>query len=317
MIRNMLTGILSVINMFAVQDTSPATQKKQAVAELKAILEHRPQFIKAHAAEYLIWTGHPEPALKEFLKEERLHGTEPKYRIVIWRVLVQAEKDQARKNKWLNKIYDAYKNMDGPDRTHATETLAKLRQPVMGLFRGETEKTLASTDRNLQTYAIWASSYGSDKRMNENREKLVHMALTDTNVIIRKISSFVLRKELGLSLQQWDKIAAKAIATDKADEMYIPYLTTALVTAPLKADAAKLEQIEGLLTNGVATYSVGQRTELAQALAEKGTKKHLQLLISLMDDKDSSGIYDPASDEGADMRAAAAFAILKIYSRQK
>ena len=317
MIRSILTGLLTVINMLTVQDISPAVQKKQALAELKVILEHRQKFIKAHAAEYLIWTGHGDAALKEYLKEERLHGAEPKYRIVIWRVLVQAEKDQARKNKWLNKIYDAYKTMDGPDRTHATETLAKLKQPVAGLFREATEQTLLSDDRNLQTYAIWASSYGSVKRMNDNREKLVHMAITDTSTTIRKISSFVLRKEQGLNLQQWDQITTKALGTDKADEMYVTYLTTALVTAPPKADAVKLAQIDALLINSIAVYNVSQRTELAQALAEKGTKKHLQLLNNLLDDKDSTGIYDPASDEGADMRAAAAFAILKIYSRQK
>ncbi|MES2375470.1 MAG: hypothetical protein V4553_02775 [Bacteroidota bacterium] len=299
------------------QNTSPDAQNTKAVTELKNTLIHRQKFIKAHAAEYLIWTGHPEVALKEFLNEEKLHGTEPKYRVVIWRILAQAEQNPARKKMWLNKMYDAYKDMAGPDRTHATEALAKLQQPVANLFPQVTSKTLTSDDRNLQTYAVWASSYGSEKRMNANREKLLHMVLTDTNAIIRRISAYVLRKEQGLNRQQWDKITATALETHKTDELYVALLTTALVTAPTKADSKTLAQVDALLTKDIHSFTVAERTELAQALAEKGKKEHLPLLVNLLKDEDSAGIYDPASDEGADMRAAAAYAILKINSRQK
>jgi hypothetical protein len=313
----LLTGVLSLINLFQMQSNLTDAQSTKAVTELKNILTHRQKFIKAHAAEYLIWTGHPEVALKEYLKEEKLHGTEPKYRVVIWRVLVQAEHDQARKKMWLTKMYNAYIDMDGPDRTHATEALAKLQQPVAKLFPQVTSKTLAADDRNLQTYAVWASSYGSEARMNANREKLVQMALTDTSAVIRRISAYVLRKEGGLNTAQWDKITAAAFATPKTDELYVALLTTALVTAPAKADNKKLALINELLTKDVHRFNVGQRTELAQALAEKAAKKHLPLLANLMDDKDSAGVYDPASDEGADMRAAAAYAILEINQRGK
>jgi HEAT repeat protein len=315
MMLHLLIGMLSAINILSMQNPTPTTPQKQALAELKSILTHRQKFIKAHAAEYLIWTGHPDIALKEFLKEEKLHGTEPKYRVVIWRILVQAEHDPARKKMWLNKMYDAYKDLNGPDRTHATEALAKLQQPVADLFPEVTSKTLVSDDRNLQTYAVWASSYGSEIRLKVNREELLHRVLTDTNAIIRRISAYVLRKEQGLSTQQWDKITAAALAAHKTDELYIALLTTALVTAPAKSDSKKLAQVDELLTKDVHSFTVGERTEIAQALAEKGTKTHLPLLINLMEDKDSAGIYDPASDEGADMRAAAAYAILKINSR--
>jgi hypothetical protein len=124
-------------------------------------------------------------------------------------------------------------------------------------------------------------------------------------------------KSSGLNTAQWNKITAAALATDKTDELYVALLTTALVTAPAKADGEKLAQVDDLLTKDVHGFNVGQRTELAQALAENGTKKHLVLLAGLLGDKDSAGIYDPASDEGADMRAAAAYAILKISGRGK
>jgi HEAT repeat protein len=315
MILQAIIGIISIINMIAPVDVSSETTNKRAIAELKSVLFHRQKFIKAHAAEYLIWTGHADIALNEYLNEEDLYGSEPKYRVVIWRVLNQAENDTNRKAQWLSKICAAYTDMAGPDRTHATETLAKLKQPVVELFPEATAQTLASIDRNLQTYALWASSYGSSVRMNENREKFVQMALADNNTTVRKISAFILRKEQGLSLSQWDSIASAALTTVKSDEMYVAYLTTAIVTAPEGVDAAKISQVKAMLIDGISTYNVNQRMELALALAEKGNREHLPLLNSLLDDKDSAGMYDPASDEAADMRAAVAYAILKINSK--
>ncbi len=312
-----LTGIINLINIFQMETVSLSILEKKALAELNSTLAQRQKWIKVHAAEYLIWAGYPGAALKEFLKEEKIHSNEPQYRIGIWRVLVQAEKEPARKNMWLHKIYDAYKDMDGPDRTHATETLAKLKQPVTNLFPQVTEKTLASGDRNLQTYALWASSFGSDSLIEVNRKKFIDMALTDTNLIIRKISAFVLRQSKGLNLHQWERLTLSALSSDKTDDTYLTFLATSLVTAPPGVDTKKLLQINDLLIKDVKKYTAGQRTELSQALAEKGKKKHLKILQGFINDENSAGIYDPSSDEGADLRAAAAYAILKIKSDKK
>lgn len=316
MILYILLGLINFINISPMETVTPNIQEKKALAELNSILEHSQKFVKVHAAEYLIWTGHAEVALKEFLKEEKIYSKEPKYRIVIWRVLVQAEKDPALKKMWLNKIYDAFKDMDGPDRTHATEALAKLKQPVTNLFPLATSKTLASSDRNLQCYALWASSFGSDNLKDKNRQKFIDMALTDSNLIIRKISAFVLRQLKGLDLHQWERITSVALSSDKADDTYVTFLATALVTAPAGADSKKLSQINDFLIKDVKNYTASQRTELSQALAEKGEKKHLKILQGFLNDENHVGIYDPSSDEGADLRAAAAYAILKISSRK-
>ena len=296
------------------ESVSLSIQEKKALTELNLILGHRQKWIKVHAAEYLIWAGYPDAARKEFLKEEKIHSNEPQYRIGIWRVLVQAEKEPARKKMWLNKIYDAYKDMSGPDRTHATETLAKLKQPVTNLFPQVTAKTLASGDRNLQVYALWASSFGSDYLMDKNRQKFIDMALTDTNLIVRKISAFVLRQSKGLNQHQWERLTSSALSLEKTDHTYLTFLATSLVTAPVGADSKKLLKINDLLIKDVKSYTAGQRTELSQALAEKGDKRHLKILQGFINDENSEGIYNPSSDEGADLRAAAAYAILKIKS---
>jgi SSS family solute:Na+ symporter len=293
----------------------PSPEEQKALAELNKVLKNSEKFVKVHAAEFLIWTGHKEAALKEFLKEDQLRSGEPKYRITIWRVLVQAEDDASRKQMWLDKIYKAYTDLDGPDRTHATETLAKLKQPVSDLFPKETAFTLKSPDRNLQTYALWASGYDKSGKLNIDRGQFVDKVLTDEDVIIRRISAFVLRQAKGLNTEQWNKLTEGALAQTPKDETFVTFLITALVTAPEGADKYKLSQVEDLLLKDVKSYNLGQRIELSQALAEKGNENHLPILMDLLEDKNSEGVYVPSSEEGADLRATAAYAILKIKSR--
>jgi hypothetical protein len=317
MISYILIGLINLFNIFQMETVPPYTQEKKALAELNSILEHSSKYVQVHAAEYLIWTGHPKVVLKKFTEEEKIYSNEPKYRIVIWRVLVQAERDPERKKIWLNKIYDAFKNMDGPDRTHATETLAKLKQPVTNLFPQVTAKTLASSDRNLQVYALWASSFGSSSMMDINRKRFIDMALTDTNLTIRKISAYVLRQLKGLNLNQWERLTSAALSLDKTDETYVTILATAFVTAPADADSNKLSRINDLLVKEVKNYTTGQCTELSQALAEKGEEKHLKILQGFINDENLAGKNNPSSDELADLKAAAAYAILKIIGRQK
>ena len=296
------------------QETQDLMLEKKALSLLSSLLEKRQKFVKAHVAEYLIWTGHANLALEEFIKEEKLYSTEPKYRIVIWRVLAQAEKDSIRKQLWLDKIYNAYKDMNGLDRTHATETLAKLKQPVSNLFPEVTKKTLVSSDRNLQTYALWASSIGSDIDINRIREKLLNLMLTDSDTTIRKISAFILRQLKGLDERQWERLVQVALSNRPVDEMYVTIPVTALVTMPSGVNDTKVSLIKDLLIRDVKKYSANQRNELALALAEKGTRKDLKILEYIM----SSGIegHDPDSDEVADLRASAAYAILKINSKK-
>lgn len=309
--------LISILNIFQIGNVPPTRQEEKALAELCSILEHSQKSVKVHVAEYLIWTGHPDVALKEFLKEEKMHSNEPKYRIIIWRVLAQAESDPARKKIWLNKIYAAYNDIDGPDRTHAIETLAKLKQPVTNLFPQVTAKALASSDRNLQTYALWASSYGSDSLMNRNRQKFIDMALTDTNLTIRNISAYVLRQIKGLNLHQWEQITAVALSSHKTDETYVAMLTTSLITAPIRADRKKLLKIDELLMKDVNNYTIRQRIDLSQMLAEKGEKKHLKILEDFINNENLAGKNNFSSDESADLRAAAAYAILKINKNRK
>lgn len=314
MIIYLFSIFLSIFTLNPVQEADDPMLEKKALCLLSSLLEGRQKFVKAHAAEYLIWTGHANLALEEFIKEEKLYSKEPKYRIVVWRVLAQAEKDPVRRQLWLNNIYNAYNDMNGLDRTHATETLAKLKQPVSNLFPEVTDKTLSSSDRNLQTYALWASSIESDEHINRNREKFLDLMLRDSDTTIRKISAFILRQLKGLNEQQWERVLQAAISNRPMNELYVTFLATALVTVPTGVEGAKVSVIHDLLIRDVKKYSANQLNELALALAEKGTKEHLKVLEFIMNNCTEG--HKPDSDEVADSRASAAYAILKINSRK-
>ena len=91
---------MALVNTPACDDTS---LEESSLAELKHVLHNQPEFIKVHAAEFLVWLGHKDEVREVFLRENDLHGSQPKYRIGIWRVLAQTETDSAKKHQWHNK----------------------------------------------------------------------------------------------------------------------------------------------------------------------------------------------------------------------
>ena len=93
-------------------------------------------------------------------------------------------------------------------------------------------------------------------------------------------------------------------------------LNTAFVTKPKHFNAPHLEdRIKSEMKKNHRTFSATQRIELALSLAQDGNLDDFPVLISFLNDEDVHGIYESDSDEGADVRAAAAYAILKIKQR--
>ena len=91
----------------------PADLKEEAVNTLRKVLHEQQEWVKVHAAEFLIWSGHPGGVKEAYLKElERFHE-KPQYRIGIWRVLTQLSNgDEAAQYK--TKIVNAFlSNVDG------------------------------------------------------------------------------------------------------------------------------------------------------------------------------------------------------------
>ncbi len=290
--------------------------KDQCLAELKHTLKTEHEFIKVHAAEYLIWLGHPEEVRKEFLQENELHGSQPKYRIGVWRVLAQTETDQAKKNEWHEKVLNAFGDLNGPDRLHASETLAKMKQSPLAKYPEATHQSLHDTSRNMQVYTQWAVSYAPGTDTSKVRQQFLQILASDSNQIVRMISAYILRQYKGLTEGEWTKLAGEALAEPAESQLKHNLLNTVIVTFPkgMKKTEAYDEIAKESRSNYVK-FSVDQRIQLSQALAEVGDEKDIPLLTSYLNNENSSGIYGAETKEAADVRAAAAYAILKIKER--
>jgi HEAT repeat protein len=269
-----------------------------ALHEIRSVLRSESLFVKVHAAEYLIWLGYAPEAKQAYLAENERHQTETPYRIGIWRVLAESAENAAEKEQWTNKIFKVFGDRQAPDRLHAAETLAKLQQSPLEKYPGVTRETLASGNRNLATYTRWATSYSSAAAMKEGRSEFLRMAANDPDSIVRKISAFILRKIKGLSADEWKALAAQALSEPDSTGMRRSLLNTVFVTLPegLTAD----EKVKQEMLTGHEHFSVAEKTELALALAEKGTEQELPVLSIML------------HDGNADVRATAAYAILKI-----
>ncbi len=299
-------------------NTMTNVTEQKAMNELLHTLQSRPQFVKVHAGEFLIWLGHPEKPRQEFIKENNLHGQVPKYRVVIWRVLAQTETDPEKKAIWTNKILEAFKDTSGPDRIHAAETLGKLKLSPLTLYPDQTKNALLSDDRNLQVYTLWATSYSSDSALEKNRQEFLRLVISDTNEVIRKISAFILRNSGKLSPVNWKALTDKAFSESPASALKTTLFNTAYITMPeTVVDAGLFKKIKVGMKKDYQHFSASKRIELALTLAQNGDDEDLMILTSLLNDEFTEGTYDKMSDEAADVRAAAAYAILKIKQRIK
>lgn len=295
---------------------SPLTKK--AFDELYHVFKTQSQFIKVHAAEYLIWLGQVNEVKKAFLHEDELYHDVPKYRVVIWRVLAQAEADPRLKKNWTDKIMAAFAAIDGPDRIHAAEALGKLKISPLTKHPNETNQILNKEKENLYVYTLWASSYSSKAALQANKSKFLNLLDTSPKEDLRRISAFVLRRENNLTLKEWKALAQKALAEPSTSAVKRAMLNTAFVTFPNASGLARLnEEIKAEMLKNYGQLSAGDSIELAQALTEKGNKTDLPVLAAMLENKNSAGIYDAASKEAADVRAAAAYAIIKIDGRNK
>ena len=296
--------------------TADRSIERKAMDELFSVLRTRTQFVKVHAGEYLIWLGHPDEPRKEFLKENDLHGNVPKYRVVIWRVLAQAEKDTSKKQEWIKKILAAFTDTAGADRTHAAETIGKLRLHALHEHPEATANAFHSGNRNLEVYTLWANSYSSATGLANNTREIFQLLLSDSDTIVKRISAFILRNVRGLSNTEWETLASKALIEPEESPLRTTLLNTAFVTKPKDFNAPHLEdRIKSEMKKNHRTFSAPQRIELALSLAQDGNLDDFPVLISFLNDENVHGIYESDSDEGADVRAAAAYAILKIKQR--
>ncbi|MEO9050536.1 MAG: hypothetical protein ABI280_01995 [Ginsengibacter sp.] len=289
--------------------------KKESIEVLRSVMNTQQEWVKVHAAEYLLWSGHPEGVQKTYLEEEKKWDTVSRYRIGIWRVLYQAAARSSEKEMWLHKIMDAFLDTAGADRIHAAETLAKLHVSPLKENPAVTEAALKSPVSSLALYTRWSVSFTSIDSSMRIRKSFLDIAISPKEeVASRNLAAYVLRNSGELPLAEWRVLAASALSAASASDIRMSLLNAAVITAPQKTASTDLyREVYRAFLQYKDNPAKSVRIDIAAGLGERGQKENLPILIAFLRNKNPTGV----DADDADVRATAAYAILKMDKRQK
>lgn len=288
--------------------------KDEAINTLRNVMKEQQEWVKVHAAEFLIWTGNAQGVKEAFLKEQESFGNQPPYRIGIWRVLTQLSSGNEA-TQYKEQIVQAFLDTTGKDRIHAIETMAKLKVSPLPQYPTATSDALQSDIKSLAGYTHWAIAYTNADSMKAAKHYFLERLLDEKeDILLRRIAAYVLRNSGNLEVKQWTSLSEMALKLSENAEGKISFLTAALLTAPAGAsDTESYKNVFQQLLSFSNKKEKGARMEVAAALAAAGTTDHLPLLESWLRNTDPTG---KVADD-ADVQASAAFAILKIGERGK
>ncbi len=298
----------------------PDSLSSAARQELREVLQHQPEWVKVHAAEYLLWTGTTQGIEEIFLNENERHGAQSPYRIGIWRVLAQVATGHGERDMWIDRIQRAFQDTAGTDRVHAAETLAKLHVPPASYVPGLTRRAIESNNQALALYARWAATYYAPDSIASTQKHLLDGFKNTSDALTKQISAYILRQLGPLSVDQWQQLARASLNEPAASPARVYLLSAAFVKVPREvADSDLFVEVHKRLLKAGSSLRKGDRTEMSMALAERGTPNDLPILISLLKNKNQliGGTENEAQTDAdnADVRAAAAYAVIKIQQR--
>jgi SSS family solute:Na+ symporter len=282
--RDPLVLVLTSLTMLGAAPILHDEQRARCRDILVRALEDDSPWIRVHAAEALIALKQPEPALAAF--RPKAETTEPKYRIVVWRVLAQAEPDAAERRRFLERIRAALLDPQAPDHAHAMEALAKLHEPAGD--EAERKRILEVADEKgpIAPFAVWRLANANDATAID---RLVALLSAD-DAITRARAGYVLSRLAPLPDNASHAINA-TLEKEPADSPARIMLRTAQ-----GGDAVRE------LAHDMKAAPSG-RYFAAMNLADNGTADDYAILEKLLNDPDS------------DVRVGAAYAMLHIDAR--
>jgi hypothetical protein len=246
-------------------DVAPLIDR--AVGHLREALARERSFSRARAAEVMLWTGLDAVAVREaFLGEVEL--AEPKWRVVVWRVLAQCSADAAERRRWEGLIRAAAIAPEGPDRTHGIEACAKLR--LRGLPPDLHDAAARPGDE--QAFARWALANGGGAVEEGRLAELLRAERPQS----RLVSAYALCFLPKLHAASNAAVLA-ALASEPATSVPRPYLIAAAHVHAQRAGALR-GALEACLLSGTSE----QATMALTALARRPDPELMPLVTGLL-----------------------------------
>lgn len=279
----------------------------QALSDLRLLLFTEKEWIKVHAAEFLLGVGHDVDEVKAvFMGEEKRFANIPKYRIGIWRVLVQAANDEEERRQWIAKIVECYQDTAGADRLHAIETLAKLHYPV----EPDTVQLpqLEKGDGDVfSIYRLWNAAYHQAygrQRVQRICLDLIRNPSFDQNLLPNV--SYLIRFLGPISLTDWQLLCNFTAGLEGNSAVHANFLATAWIVAPPDAPLTAIKsKLLGMATDRSTLVHV------FTGLAKRGTSDEEKILMQLFKRVSDRN----AVDYDADIHAYGAHAVVMLCNR--
>jgi solute:Na+ symporter, SSS family len=270
--------------------------REQAISVLRQALRTETRWSKVHVAEYLLALDYVDNIGDVFAKELAAHEREPEYRVGIWRVLVRAADSDTERNHWIEKIRQVAFDARAKDRLHALESLAKLGYRVSD---GEAEslQEAGRPDRGAATaYARWVLA--NSGRADGEARMAILLASPDPDT--RAIAGYAFQNLQIVSREIPRQLAAAAEREAVDSPARAPLIGAAAMHASGEQRQAFRRDLLSFATPETGKHGV----VTAQILAQIGDDSDLPLLRGFLTAPDP------------DLRAVAAYAILRIDRRQ-
>lgn len=245
-------------------------------------LGRRGETASIHAAEALLNLGQVSPVRAAF--EPQAEESTPGYRVGVWRVLARCAGDEAHRAQFVERIRAALRDPAGKDRTHAMEALAKLATPFAGPAEQARVEQIAKSPSPAAPFAAWRLALAGDDEAVTRLSAL----LSSTDEVTRLRAAYALG-QLSARTPPVRQALEAAFAAEPASSSARPMMIIALGGPAVRS----------LLTD----RSAAARYHAAIALSRSGDARDATALSPLIHDADP------------DVRAAAAFALLRIEQR--
>jgi solute:Na+ symporter, SSS family len=293
--------LLSTFEAIQAADDSSSSSveefQERAVDELQTALKNPSHLVKLHAAEALLALGYGEKLHAIFENELKQDGDRPRVRIGIWRVLARTEVDKSLRVHYLSKLCETYLDPNSPDGIDAAEALAKLSYEIPVRDR---PRFISRAQRSVglrAPYCRWLMAVsGTDQDV-----RFLADLLDDRDAEVRGLTAYALRHLSDkLPLAVVAKLANTAIIEPESEHR-VYLISAAYVTS---RDTEQLKNFEQLLTRYAREGSGAEKYEAAVAVGIRGSNNDAPQLIELLSDRD------------ANVRVAAANAVLRIERRK-
>jgi SSS family solute:Na+ symporter len=320
---NLLTLFLTIslwLGQLGQADNLPT--KSNQIQALIQVAQCKNFWVSVHAIEFLAKLGLKKEAKRLALAQLKPFENTPEKRIGYWRTQFLASSEIAQRNFWLTKIKKAYLTTSGPDRIHAAESLAKLGVSFKHLNPQVVRKDLDS-EGMIYSFTRWGYSLAIHPRELPTYTAFLE-EISNENAKNRTLAAyafgFLLPK---MNTASWKSLANSALKEDPNSEAFAYLIGGAYVHYKQSKHHADdlFQEIRKCLLHFEHSSKKSEKIELCKALATSTSAEDRMVIERIQlstgpSSLDSTSSQEPAEADKLDIKAAAAYAWLRMNALQ-